>query len=77
MQLPINIRRTRQCPRCGLDYPVNAPACIHCSNLTDRQVEELRQRYAEEGRSEKNLGMLFIYIAILIIIGMLIYVLTR
>lgn len=77
MQLPINIRRTRQCPRCGLDYPASAPACTHCSKLSDQAVEALKQRYAAEGPAEKNLGMLFIYIAALVIIGMFIYVISH
>lgn len=77
MQLPINIRRTRQCPRCGLDYPVSAPACTHCSELNDQEVEALKQRYAAEGPAEKNLGMFFLYIAILLIAGLLVYVINR
>ena len=73
MQLPIKIRRTQQCPRCGLNYSLDEEVCPHCTGLTDEQVEALKHRYAAEGPGEKNLGLLFIYIAALIIVGMLIY----
>lgn len=77
MQLPIKIRRTRQCPRCGLDFLVSEPACPHCSGLSDAEVEKLKQQYAAEGPAEKNLGWLFIYIAALILVAMLIFGLSR
>jgi hypothetical protein len=76
MQLPINIRRTRQCPRCGLDYPISEPVCPHCHGLSDREVETLKQQYKAESVGERHLGWLFIYIAILIVIGILIFGLT-
>lgn len=77
MQLPINIRRTRQCPRCGLDYLISEPVCPHCDGLSDRDVEKLKHEYEAEAPGERNLGWLFIYIAVLILVGLLIFGLSR
>lgn len=77
MQLPVNIRRTRQCPRCGLDYLISEPACPHCTGLSEREVERLKQQYEAEGPGERNLGWLFIYVAVLIAVGILIFGLSR
>lgn len=44
--------------------------CSHCKDLTDREVENLMAQYEEEQKGNANLGRLFIYIAILILLGL-------
>jgi hypothetical protein len=45
--------------------------------LSDEEVAKLKQQYATEGPAERNLGMLFLYIAVLIVIGMLVFALSH
>jgi len=73
MQLINKIRRKQQCPRCGLDYLRSEEVCPHCTGLSDRDVEDLKRRFAAKGTGERYLELLFIYIAALIIVGMLIF----
>lgn len=72
MQVPIKIRFSRKCGRCGLRYPEREPACIHCANLSDREVEALKQEIREQHASNTNLGKLFYYICALLVIGIII-----
>lgn len=64
--LPPRLRRTRKCGRCGLLYPVKARQCPHCSGLTDAEVEQLKRRTRDEQASDANLGLLFLYVAVLL-----------
>lgn len=76
MLVPIRIRFSRKCERCGLRSPVRKPACIHCANLSDREVEALKQGIREQHASNTNLGKLFYYICILLVIGIIILALA-
>ena len=44
--------------------------CVHCTNLTDSEVEELLLQKKKEHKTSANIGKFFLYIAILIFIGM-------
>jgi len=43
--------------------------CVHCKNLTDIEVEELLLQKKREHKTSASIGKLFLYIAILILIG--------
>lgn len=70
--IPPPINQTKKCHRCGMLYSINEEFCTHCNNLTDTEVEELKRKNIEEHKGNANLGKLFLYISILVIIGMLI-----
>lgn len=72
MRVPIQIKFTRKCPRCGLRYPRKAPQCTHCSNLSDQQVKVLQQRYASYRAGDASLGRFFFYLAAVLIVIMVI-----
>lgn len=72
MQVPIEIKLTKKCGRCGLRYPNEEINCTHCTGLSDQEVEVLRKRCNDEHPANVNLGRLFLYIAVLILVGMLI-----
>lgn len=76
MQIPIRIKFTSKCLRCGLRYPRNEAACPHCSGLTDQQVLDVKARHEHEQAGNANLGRLFLYIAGLLVVGMLIFMLN-
>ena len=76
MQVPIRIKFTSKCQRCGLRYPRNDTACPHCSGLTDQQVLHFKAKREREHRGNANLGRLFLYIAGLLVVGMLIALLN-
>ena len=73
MQVPIRIRLTKKCKRCGLRYPQKESICIHCTGLSEQEVHELKEKYKNEQQGNANLGRLFLYIAMLILVGMLIF----
>ena len=72
MQVPVPIRYSKKCDRCGLRYPIEEENCVHCFKLSDKEVGELKLKIDEEQISNKNLGHLFFYICILLLIGMIV-----
>jgi ribosomal protein L40E len=62
--LPLRVRKSQVCDRCGLWYPKEASQCPHCHGLDDAGVEQLRERSTEEHAGNANLGNLFLWIAI-------------
>lgn len=76
MQVPIKIQFTKKCKRCGLRYPKKEAACSHCDGLSDQEVQNLKSRYHNERAGNANLGRLFLYIAALLLVGMLIVALN-
>ena len=51
--------------------PKNETACIHCSSISDHEVEELKERPNKEREGNSNLGKLFFYLAIIYLLGIL------
>lgn len=72
MFAPPPIRFSKKCKRCGLRYPRKEVQCVHCTNLTDVEVEELLQQKKKEHKTSAGIGKLFFYIAILLFIGLVI-----
>lgn len=72
MHFPIRVRFSNKCKRCGLRYPIKANACVHCSHLSDSEMEEMLLDKKNAHENTANIGKLFFYIAILIFIGMVI-----
>lgn len=54
--LPIRLKPTQRCDRCGLRYPRKASECPHCSGLDEQALAQLRERIAEERAGTTNLG---------------------
>lgn len=73
MFIPPRIVITKKCKRCQLRYPRKYSQCSHCSHLNDNEVKELKLKYKNEHKGNANLGRLFIYFAMLITIGLIIY----
>lgn len=76
MQFPVKIRFSSKCKRCGLRYPEKEPVCPHCHGLTDQQVRRIRLRHSNTLAGNTNIGRLLLYIAGLIIVGMVIFSLS-
>ena len=72
MFAPPPIRFSKKCKRCGLRYPRKEVQCVHCSNLTDVEVEKLLQQKKKEHKTSASIGKLFFYIAILLFIGLVV-----
>ena len=72
MQVPIRIKFTKKCKRCGLRYPAKEDSCSHCTGLTDKEVEELKDQYQNERAGNANLGVLFLFVAALIAVAVVI-----
>jgi threonine synthase len=77
MQVPIRIRFSRKCKRCGLRYPEKEPVCPHCDGLTDQQVRKFKLRHNNELAGNANLGRLLLYVAGLLVVGMVIFMLNK
>ena len=69
MFIPPRIVITKKCPRCQLRYRWKEKQCTHCSELTDRETEKLKERYKEEHKGNAQLGRWFLFVAIMLIIG--------
>lgn len=59
--------KNAHCHSLPTPLPMAGNACTHCTTLSDHDVEKLR--YKEEHKGDVNLGRIFIYIAILLVIG--------
>jgi len=68
--IPPRIVITKKCPRCKLRYRWREKQCTHCSKLSDNEVEKLKSRYAEEHKGNAQLGRWFIFLAVLITMGL-------
>jgi len=69
MFVPPPIRFSNKCKRCGLRYPGKEKDCVHCSNLSDIEVKDLLLKKKKEHKASANIGRLFLFITILIVIG--------
>jgi len=65
------IRLSNKCKRCGLRYPAKAAECVHCSKLTDSEMEEMLLDKKSAHKNTANIGKLFFYIALLMLIGII------
>jgi hypothetical protein len=72
VQVPIKIKLTKKCKRCGLRYPAKEESCTHCTGLSDTEVEDLKARYQNERAGNANLGWLFLFVAACAVAAMLI-----
>jgi len=75
--IPPPLRQSKKCARCGLQYDIEEDECPHCHNLSDAEVALLRQKVEKEAQGESRLGVIFLYIAAVILIVMLAEVLTK
>jgi len=60
-----------------LRYPREDTDCPHCTGLTDTQVLKIKARHRKELAGNDNLGRLLLYIAGLIVVAMVIFMLNR
>lgn len=61
--LPIKRPALTNCSRCGHQYPQEELKCPHCSELSDSEVEVLKQRKLEQDQAHFQLGKTFLMIA--------------
>ncbi|QBY03866.1 hypothetical protein E2K93_05480 [Thalassotalea sp. HSM 43] len=71
IRVPIKMRPSQRCQRCGLSFPKKQENCHHCHGLSDREVEQMLLDYEQKHKANSELGKLFIYISVLIGIAML------
>ncbi len=64
--IPPPTKFTKKCDRCGLLYDENEQECTHCAGLSDEDVLKLKEAIEIESQSNKNLGMLFIFVAVIL-----------
>lgn len=71
--LPLRVRRTKRCERCGLRYPADAPRCTYCGDLPDVEIEALKLRVSEAHAGNARLGRwLLIAAAVLVLLLLMI-----
>jgi len=64
----------RVCERCGKPYPVDAAECVHCKDLSDADLQDIRKMVAEIQQRNKGLGLIFAYligILLLVVVSLL------
>ena len=57
---------TRQCKRCGLNYPKDETPCPHCGNMGAQELTRLKAKIDSQKSANKNLGGIFLVIALLL-----------
>jgi len=72
LQVPISIRFSKKCPRCGLHYPKKEKECRHCKDLSNREVDDLKIKTEEEHEGNANLGKVFTILAIILFVAMIV-----
>lgn len=63
-------KNQRRCPRCSLKYDKTLAQCPHCHDLDSQGLAELKWRLEQNQRANLRLGKLFIYLALLLVIGL-------
>lgn len=67
MQVPPFIaRKTRRCERCNLRYPASEFRCMHCADLSDDEVAQLRLRELSRNESYRRLGLIMLVIGAIV-----------
>jgi hypothetical protein len=63
---------TKLCERCGLKYPEDEPACLHCKEiLSEPELEAFKEKIDSQGEATSNLGSIFCLVAL--ILGVLLF----
>lgn len=65
------LKNRQTCPRCSLKYDRTLPACPHCGDLDSAGLADLKLRIELDQRANTRLGRLFVYLAIVIVIGLI------
>ena len=65
-------KNRQRCPRCSLKYDKALDECPHCGNLDSNGLAELKIQIEQNQRANTRLGKLFVYLALLIVIGLII-----
>lgn len=65
-------KKKQKCERCSLYYLKTEDTCSHCGNLSEVELQNFLEKVEQEKAAAANLGNLFIYISILILLCMLV-----
>lgn len=69
----LNKRLSIRCKRCGLRYTIDYQECPRCSEITDKEVVQLKRVIRRDRRASKKIGkVLLIAAAVLIIVLLLV-----
>lgn len=64
------------CSRCNLQTPEKFTECVHCSNLTDSELQKFLEDYQKQLKGNANLGRYFAMTAVIVFILMVLGVLN-
>ena len=73
MYVPPPLRFSKKCKRCGLRYPGVADKCVHCTDLSDVEMDDMLLHRRQAHKNTADIGKLFLYISILIVVGFIIF----
>ncbi len=59
---------TKQCDRCGLQFTEDKDECPHCTGLSENELDELKRKIEEHHQSNSNIGKLFLYFAVIVLV---------
>lgn len=57
---------TKQCKRCGLNYPKDEAACSHCGGLGEQELIRFKAQIDSQKTANKSLGGFFIILGLLV-----------
>lgn len=64
------LKNRQRCPRCSLRYDKSLAKCPHCSDLDSNGLAELKWQIEHNRQANSRLGKLFVYLALVIILGL-------
>ena len=66
--IPPKIVFTKKCARCGLRFKKSERNCVHCSGLTDSEVESLMLKYKNERKGNAMLGAILLFLSLFLFV---------
>ncbi len=63
--VPVVVRRSKPCNRCGLRYPKKETECVHCAHLSDRELERFKEEIQDSHVWKAAFGKFLLYLAAL------------
>ncbi len=66
-RMAVKQKATQLCQRCGLRYPKDESACLHCKDIsTEAELQRFKEKIDGEREAGRSLGKIFIILALIL-----------
>lgn len=56
-------KKAKRCERCGKYYSLESEQCTWCSHLSERELEEFKEKIQSTHKANQSLGIIFLILA--------------